>query len=92
MGKGEPEPELSEDQQADQCWHVSVTRPGLQRDCHITSTWTKKVRGGKEGFSIMAQIYMIFIHLPDDSITNKCYLYYDNNISNATSLQHNLKM
>lgn len=40
VGKREPEPELSEDQQADHWRHVSVTRPGLQEDGHVTSTWT----------------------------------------------------
>lgn len=47
VGEREPEPELGEDQQADHGRHVSVTGPGLQRDGHITSTWTTKrcVRG-----------------------------------------------
>ena len=58
MGEGEPEPELGEDQQADHCWHVSVTRPGLQRDGHVTSTWTEG-RGGGEGVSVMVQTYMM---------------------------------
>lgn len=38
--EGEPEPELGEDQQANHGRHVSVTRPGLQGDGHITSAWT----------------------------------------------------
>lgn len=40
VGEGEPEPELCEDQQANHWGHVSVTRPGLQRDGHITATCT----------------------------------------------------
>lgn len=40
VGEGEPEPELSEDQQANHRGHVSVTRPGLQRDGHIAATCT----------------------------------------------------
>lgn len=40
VGEREPEPELREDQQANHWGHVGVTRPGLQRDGHITASWT----------------------------------------------------
>lgn len=44
VGEGEPEPELGEDEQAHHWRHVSVTRPGLQRDGHVTSTWAEGKR------------------------------------------------
>lgn len=54
VGEGEPEPELCEDQQADHWGHVSVTRPGLQGDGHITSTWRTE---GADSLSAFKEIH-----------------------------------
>lgn len=53
VGQGEPEPELGEDQEADHRGHVGVTRPGLQRDGHVTSTWRRKREFSFQDFSFM---------------------------------------
>lgn len=56
MGEGEPEPELCEDQQADHWGHVSVTRPGLQRDGHITSAWITEEQWLEINFQCSAEL------------------------------------
>lgn len=63
VGEGEPEPELGEDQQADHWWHVSVTRPGLQRDGHITSTWTTE--GKRREITLQTYMIVVFYQMTD---------------------------
>lgn len=63
MGEGEPEPKLCEDQQADHWGHVSVTRPGLQRDGYITSTWITEEQWLEIDFQCSVELQRISVFL-----------------------------